>query len=50
MKRCAFSFGLKIFKDDDFLIYNGNLFHSVVAAIEANARSPSVIFILCDAV
>ena len=30
--RCAFSFYLEIFKDGDFLISNGNLFHSLEAA------------------
>ena len=45
MKRCAFSFDLKIYKYDDFLISNGKSFHSLGAA-QANARSPSVIFVL----
>ena len=29
MKRCVFSFDLKISKDDAFLISNGNSFHSL---------------------
>ena len=41
MKRCAFSFDFKIFKDGDFLISNGNLFHSLEAA-QAHAQSPSI--------
>ena len=49
MKRCVFRFDLKMSKDGDFLISNGNSFHSLGAA-QANARSPSVIFVLCDGV
>ena len=45
MKRCVFRFDLKMSKDGDFLISNGNSFHSLGAA-QANARSPSVIFVL----
>ena len=36
MKRCVFSFGLRIYKDNDFLISIGNSFHSLGAA-QANA-------------
>ena len=49
MNRCAFSFDLKTFNDGDFLISNGKLFHSFGAA-QANARSPSVIFVLYDGI
>ena len=49
MNRCAFSFDLKTFNDGDFLISNGKLFHSFGAA-QANAQSPSVIFVLYDGI
>ena len=49
MNRCVFSFDLKTFTDGDFLISNGKLFHSFGAA-QANARSPSVIFVLYDGI
>ena len=50
MNRCAFNFDLKTFNDHgDFLISNGKLFHSFGAA-QANARSPSVIFVLYDGI
>ena len=42
-------FWFKISKYDNFLISNGNSFHSLGAA-QANARSQSVIFVLCDGV
>ena len=49
-EKCAFSFDIKISnKNGDFLISNCNLFHSLGAA-QANAQSPSVIFVLCDGV
>ena len=42
LKKCAFNFDLKVFKDGDFLISKGKLFHSLGAA-HANARSPNII-------
>ena len=48
-EKMCFRFDLKISTDGDFLISNGNSFHSLGAA-QANARSPSVIFVLHDGV
>ena len=48
-KKICFSFDFKISKDDDFLISNGNSFHRLGAA-QANAQSPSIVFVLCDGV
>ena len=46
---CAFIFYLKIFTDGDFLTSNRKLFQSFGAA-QANAQSPSLIFVLIDGI
>ena len=49
MNRYAFNFDLNTFNHGDVIISNGKLFHSFGAA-QANARSPSVIFVLYDGI